>query len=499
MRPRTLAILFALVLGLGAFIWFYERELPSTEERAVQEKKVFGSLEAKDVLGLTLDRAGTKVRFERVEPAKAEKEDEDDGEDDVDEVDDSLDPAADADEDAGPPAEWRLAEPLAARADGAAVNALLESLLALEKSRTLDAVDRKVSGLDKPEAAIAVKTASGERILELGAVVPPGGSRLAAFRGEKEGYVVSDAILTEVQKAPGDWRDRRIVPGDREKVARVVLRAPGSTVVLAKKDGVFRLESPLADAARREPVDDLLFNLTGLSAERFVDAPPAAAEMGLAPPQAVVEATVAGQPLRLEIGKQTGTAPEPAPPDPSGAPPAPPETSYYVRVGNQVYEAKVGALLAAAARPAAEWRSLSLSGFEVHEIESATVRTAKGTVDLTRKDTDWKRGDTLIAYMPVSDFFLAVTGGKAERLVTPAEAQAMGALAKPTFEVTLKVKKTQEVLRFYPRLAGPNPLVPVQVSGRDAVLLLPAAAMGEVTQKWEAVEKAEPLEKAKES
>jgi hypothetical protein len=498
MRPRTLAVLFALVLGLGAFIWFYERELPSTEERAVQEKKVFGSLEAKDVLGLTLDRAGTKVRFERVEPAKAEKEE--DKKDDENDADASLDPAGEDDEDAGPPAEWRLAEPLAARADGAAVNALLESLLALEKSRTLDAVDRKVSGLDKPEAAIAVKTASGEKILELGAVVPPGGSRLAAFRGEKEGYVVSDAILTEVQKAPGDWRDRRIVPGDRETVARVVLRAPGNTVVLAKKDGVFRLESPLADAARREPVDDLLFNLTGLSAERFVDAPPAAAEMGLAPPQAVVEATVAGQPLRLEIGKETGAAPEPAPPDPSGAPPAPPETSYYVRVGNQVYEAKVGALLAAAARPAAEWRSLSLSGFEVHEIESATVRTAKGKVDLTRKDTDWKRGDTLIAYMPVSDFFLAVTGGKAERLVTAAEAQAMGAnLTKPTFEVALKVKKGQETLRFYPRLAGPAPLVPVQVSGRDAVLLLPAAAMGEVTQKWEAVEKAEPLEKAKES
>ena len=34
MRPRTLLILLVLVLGLGAFIWFYERELPSSEERA---------------------------------------------------------------------------------------------------------------------------------------------------------------------------------------------------------------------------------------------------------------------------------------------------------------------------------------------------------------------------------------------------------------------------------------------------------------------------------
>lgn len=482
MRPRTLLVLLGLVLGLGGFIWFYERDLPSSEERAEQSKKVFGGLEPEDVLGLTLDRVGTQVRFERVTPVKEEKKEK--------EKTEAEDEFAGETE---PPAEWRLVAPLSARADGGAVNALVESLLALDKSRTLETVDREVSGLDRPEAAITVKTAAGERVLEFGAEVPPGGARLAAFRGGKEGYVVSDSVLDEIRKTPGDWRDRRLFPGNREKVARVALRASGDSVVLVKKDGTFRLESPLADAARRESVDDLLYGLTSLSVDRFVDEPLPPAELGLAPPQAVVEVTLGGQPVRLEIGKPTGATPEP---DPSGAPSSPPEEPYYARMGNQVYEAKVGSLLAAATRPAVEWRSLAVSGFEVHEVESATVRTAQGTVALTRKDTDWKRGETLIAYMPVSDFLFAVAGAKAERLVTPAEAQAMGAnLTKPTFEVTLKVKGGEEVLRFYPRLAGAASLVPVQVSGRDAVLLLPAAAMAEVTQKWEALQKAEPLKK----
>jgi len=39
-RPRTLLVLLIVVVALGAFIRFYERDLPSSEERAKQAKKV---------------------------------------------------------------------------------------------------------------------------------------------------------------------------------------------------------------------------------------------------------------------------------------------------------------------------------------------------------------------------------------------------------------------------------------------------------------------------
>ena len=40
MKPRTLLVMLVLVLGLGAFVWFYERKLPSSEEREENAKKV---------------------------------------------------------------------------------------------------------------------------------------------------------------------------------------------------------------------------------------------------------------------------------------------------------------------------------------------------------------------------------------------------------------------------------------------------------------------------
>src|SRR6476661_3770117 len=112
MRPRTLLILLAIVLVLGAFIWFYERKLPSSEERAELGKRVF-SLEKDDVTAVTIEAEKGAVRLERVAGAKKEKPRFDKG--------------------APPPVsgEWRMVRPLAVRADAFAIDRLLGSLTAL--------------------------------------------------------------------------------------------------------------------------------------------------------------------------------------------------------------------------------------------------------------------------------------------------------------------------------------------------------------------------------
>ncbi len=73
MRPRTLLILLALVLGLGVFIWFYERELPSSEERAEQAKKVL-AFEKDEVRKVILESPAGRVVFERAESLKGPEE-----------------------------------------------------------------------------------------------------------------------------------------------------------------------------------------------------------------------------------------------------------------------------------------------------------------------------------------------------------------------------------------------------------------------------------------
>ncbi|HWN43874.1 MAG TPA: DUF4340 domain-containing protein [Thermoanaerobaculia bacterium] len=462
MRPRTLLVLLVLVAGLGSFIWFYERELPSSEERAKLEKRVL-QVEKDDVTAVTLQSESGTVRMEKVNlPAPAEEEKEQ--EQDEEEIDTT------------PDTEWHLRQPLNARADAFAVDGLLDALINLEQTRVLDDVDPKQAGLDKPRATVRLKTDEGETILKIGAADPMGGSTLAAVEGRKGAYVVSDSILNEIRKAPGDWRDRQMFRGDRDQVQRITLSTGGQGVVLVPKGDAFRIERPVSDRADREKVDALFAELSGLTAERFLDQ-----QLGQA--RAMVEvAFKQGQPVRIEIGA----------PVPSEETPA-----VQARVGSQVFEARTR-LAEIAARPAAEWRSQTLSGFDVFEVESATVQDGQGKLTLQRAEPDWKRGEETISYLPVSDFLFALVQARAERLLSSGEAASLGIGGKPVLTVTLKGKGSEgetageETLTLYPPVAAG---VPARAAGRDLVLLLPAGTLGEVQGKLAEVRKAKPVQK----
>ncbi|HKV10745.1 MAG TPA: DUF4340 domain-containing protein, partial [Thermoanaerobaculia bacterium] len=219
MRPKTLLILLVVVLGLGAFIWFYERKLPSSEKRAELEKRVLQEVEKEDITAVTIEASKGTVRFERVEAAvKKDDKDTKDSKDAKDEEGESEE-----EEEETPAAEWKLVKPVTARADAFAVDRLLDAVISLEKTRTVDDVDPKAVGLDKPRATVRLATKDGEKVLKLGAEVPTGGALIAGVEGEKDGYVVADSILFDVDKDPGEWRDRTIFRGDREAVQRITL------------------------------------------------------------------------------------------------------------------------------------------------------------------------------------------------------------------------------------------------------------------------------------
>lgn len=462
MKPRTLLILLAVVLALGAFIGFYERKLPSSEERAALGKKVL-ELDKGEVTAVAIDSPKGQVRLERTGGGTTPKPKE--GE--------AAAPEA--------PVEWRIVQPLAARADSFAVDRLLDGIAGLEKTRTLDDVDPKAVGLDKPQAVVRLTTKTGEKVLRLGAKVPPGGSLIAAVPGQKGVYVVGDAILSEVDKGPGEWRDRLVFHGDRERIRSITLTGgAGGPVVLARRADGFWIERPFADRADHDLVDGLLSDLTGLTADRFLDGSRPASALGLQPPRATVDVAFSGvtPPVRIELGTAvTGAAaPEGQPSGEVG----------YARVGDVTFEVRTR-LGESALRSPADWRALQLSAFEVHQVDSATVRDGGTALELTRADTDWKRGNTLISYLPVSDLLFAVIGARAERLLTPAEARGLLA-GKPllTFELRTKDAGNETLVLYPPTPSG----VPARASGREVVLLLPADTLSQIQSKVKAVREA---------
>ncbi len=255
-------------------------------------------------------------------------------------------------------------------------------------------------------------------------------------------------------------------------------------MALVRRGNAFWIEKPLSDLADKDMVEGLLSDITGLTAERFHDGA-SPAELGLAPPRQVLEVAAKGAPpLRVELGSPiVGEA------APEGQTMG--ELSY-ARAGGPVFELRTR-LGEAFERPPADWRSGQLSAFEVHDVEAFTVRDGGGAVSLTRAGTDWKRGDTTISYLPVSDLLFALLGARADRILSPQEAQAMGLSGgKPlfTFELRTQGQGTQ-TLTLYP--AVPEG-IPARAGGRPSVLLLPASTLGEVQGKLKEVRAAKKVE-----
>lgn len=489
MKPRTLAVLAALVAALGAFVWFYEQKLPSSEERSERGRRVLG-LEADEIEGITIDWDGRRVRLERDRPAAV----------------DAKAPAADA---GAPPSSsdrsWRLVEPLTTPADQAAANRLADTLAMLEKERTLEDADRQDLGLEVPRARIALATSAAdpsapgvERVLEIGAAIPASSTMVVALSGAADAYVVSNGLFTEIAKAPGEWRSRELFTGQRDAIARLTLASAGSQVLLAKRGESFWLEGPVADRADRDLVNGLLADLVGLRAVSFVDTPPAAAtagtpdpgspgtapETGLQPPLATIEVVLEGveSPFRVELGNPLAGG------------------QRYARVGAQVVQTD-SRLLEAVERPAAAWRSPLLSGLEVYRVDAAEFTDAQGTVRVERAGPDWRRSlrdpsgekvDT-VAFTPVSDLLYALTSARAIRIAERREAAGLGAaFGQPelTAALTGSDQSTEEI-RLFPDLADGS--TPALVSGRESVLILPPETAPDVAGKLEILRRAEPL------
>ncbi len=481
MKPRTLLILLLLVAGLGSFIAFYERKMPSSEERDAQAKKIF-SFGPGEVLSLAIERQGGQgapLAFERIEkPAKPANP-----EDKTGETSDEA-PASAAESITAADWSWRIVHPIAARADAAGVGRLVDSLVGLERSGTIDDVDPKATGLDKPEAKIRLKTAEGTTVLEVGAKVPVGGERIVRIEGKSEAYAVPDVFWNDLLREPGTWRDKQIFSGDREAIERITIHpsaAPGapaaSDVVLARRPDGFWLERPMADRADRDLVEALLSDLTGLAADRFVESPAVPAEMGLEPPKGTIEVASKGQPqgFHLDLGGIVGAAADGEAP------------STYARAGGQLFTTK-SRVAEALMRGGEDWRSRAVSSIEVYQVDSVRVEDAGGALDVKRAGTDWQRGKDTISYTPVSDLLYALSELRAEKVIdAPAAAGE-----KPVLTVTLAgAEGRKETIRFFASPAGAI----ARAEGRPAALELATGKLAEIQAKVAEVRKEKPMAK----
>jgi len=260
MNPRTTGLLFLVAAALGAFVWFYE--IQGGEARKAGEdaaKRLFPGVESEDVEWIAFTTAdGQVVRIERQEGG------------------------------------WRLALPLAFRADGFVVDGIASSLAQLaSESSFAEPQPPEVYGLGDGAREIAFGAGDQEHRVRIGATTPMGGNSYVSVAGSDDVHAIRTYRVTALAKRLDELRDKRIVEFETDAVQGLAVRWPDGGVVLVREGGEWQLREPIEGKADGGSVDSLLSNLSFLRATGFEDAPPPDEQSGLDHPELEIELSLA--------------------------------------------------------------------------------------------------------------------------------------------------------------------------------------------------------------
>ncbi len=207
---------------------------------------------------------------------------------------------------------WDMIEPVKAKADTWAVKDLVRQLTDLKAAdfpTGKDAPSFEKAGVT-PEKAQYIVTLQGKHTTDtiyFGERKPASDQVYALNPAKQELMLVKDDILDALDKKPMDLRDKRLADFETYKVQQIEIEGGTKPVKLERdEDANWKFVLPFSGLAKTSDVNDLLWDLQGLEAKRFVDEPkPDLAKYGLDKPKYVVKLSFEhGKPVELAFGKQ---------------------------------------------------------------------------------------------------------------------------------------------------------------------------------------------------
>ena len=277
---KKIGILFVAFLALVLWVYFYEIEGEKTRQAAKEREESLLRLEQDQISSVRIDRPGQ-------DPILLEKIGE----------------------------SWVLKAPLEAAADKTSVDSLVRDLGTARIDRTFveAGAGPEEYGLAEPRLKLTVEAGDESRVLSVGSDDFTKSNLYVQVQGESQVHVVSNRLFTTADKKLMDWRDKKVVSMERDKVAVVEIFRASEKLRLKKEEGNWMLESPLQEAADESAVSGLLSSLEFAEAKQFVaEESDELGRYGLEEPQLRVRFQQEGQDQweTLELGNEFEEAEE---------------------------------------------------------------------------------------------------------------------------------------------------------------------------------------------
>ncbi|MDE0127858.1 MAG: DUF4340 domain-containing protein [Bryobacterales bacterium] len=163
--------------------------------------------------------------------------------------------------------DWRIVQPMEARADDFTVGDLSRAVRTAEMTEILEEDgDSGAHSFDRPVASVRITDGGGTHEL---VVAKDGDDHFARSSDQAGVYAVSSTLGGSLDKELADFRSRKLFDFGFADPARVEVRAGENTVLIARSDGKWTLESDGGRELEGERVQTLLDRLRNLTATEF--------------------------------------------------------------------------------------------------------------------------------------------------------------------------------------------------------------------------------------
>lgn len=378
--------------------------------------------------------------------------------------------------------DWRLVEPIHAKAVASLVTAVARSLTDLTSERSFapsdkDAVKSEITGLDKPLWTVTVAGDGGQAlVLQVGKPVPLSrGQTYVRPKGDARTYVVAEDFAAKLSKPLHDYRDKTVLTLVAAEVNR--LQATGRELPIAydlmRHDDTWGMAKPVNAKADANAVKEIIGKIAYLSAADFVaDEPKNLSPYGLEQgKERMVLRVWLKPPAPASQGAQAASAPSPA------SQPGEPAKSYAVAFGDRTEDKVYAKLLGEGASPEpaeravfrlpasllddiqkklADVRDRTIIDVDVAAVTAIDLKGPEGSGSLVKTDGLWhmtKPQAGLASDKAVRALLDKIAALRALSWVDDKTASFTG-LATPVDEITLHLSGKSDAVTFQIGSAG---------------------------------------------
>ena len=240
MKSKTTLILLVITAAVFAYMFFYERKAPTTEEAKRQAQNVVNFSREK-IDGIVIQNGDDKIDLRRRDK------------------------------------KWRLETPIKEQADSSLIENLLLDLESWQKDATIPAKELEADkgklneyGLSKPKLRLKLRGKDAPREILFGKDAALEGKMYVRLENSKETFLAAQSIKKEIEKKATEFRDRKLTDLITAQVSRVVLKTATGEMELQKKGDHWEIVKPLRARGDDQKIADLIAQMTTARIQQFV-------------------------------------------------------------------------------------------------------------------------------------------------------------------------------------------------------------------------------------